>query len=165
MSQQVLKCPLCHNKYYEKPQLYSHMRSDHQTELGDMTPAQVYFNYKYHKTRGSCIICHKPTNWNESTERYERLCGDPGCRERYREMFRERMLKKYGKDTLLDDPEQQKRMLLNRKISGTYVWKNGYSHSYTGDYERDFLEFLEKLVLWDSPSDILSRRYHTFLYS
>lgn len=33
-------------------------------------------------------------------------------------MFRQNMLKKYGKDTLLNDPEQQKKMLADRKISG-----------------------------------------------
>ena len=67
-----------------------------------------------------CIICKKETQWNEATERYERLCSD-ACKKKYRQLFRDRM-KKSGKDPdkFLNDPEQQKKMLANRKISGEY---------------------------------------------
>jgi len=40
-------------------------------------------------------------------------------------MFKKRMIGKYGKPYLTNDPEQQKKMLANRKISGVYQWSDG----------------------------------------
>jgi len=139
------------------------MNNKHKDQLGSISPAQFYFNYKYKKTGGKCIICGKPTKWNESTERYERLCEDPECRDKYREMFRQRMIKKYGKDTLLDDPDVQKKMLDSRKISGEYTWQDGTKTKYVGTYEKDFLEFLDIFLHLD-PTDVISPAPQIFDY-
>ena len=48
------------------------------------------------------------------------------------------MVGKYGKTTLLNDPEQQKKMLANRHISGEYEWTDGNIKTYTGSYEFDY---------------------------
>jgi ABC-type transporter MlaC component len=61
----------------------------------------------------------KPTKFNTTTGRYERF-ADERAREAYREMFKKRMKQKYGKVHLLDEPDQQKKMLSNRSISSEY---------------------------------------------
>ena len=64
------------------------------------------------------------------------------------------MIKVYGKTTLLNDAEQQKKMLANRGISGTYTFQNGKMKEYTGSYEKKMLEFLDK-VMGFGPDDII----------
>ena len=63
------------------------------------------------------------------------------------------MKKKYGKDTLLNDPEMQKKMLQNRSISGTYKFKDGTVINYTGSYELHFLKFIDESEVIN-PKDI-----------
>ena len=74
------------------------------------------------------------------------------------------MIGKYGKVTLLNDPAQQKVMLSHRSISGEYVWRD-YKHksSYTGSYEKAFLEFLDLDLNFD-PEDVMSPSPHTYYY-
>jgi len=173
MARTFYKCPFCTNKYLAndkkdqpkaKSALYSHMELTHEEDLKGLSPAQSYFNYKYKKTKGSCVMCHKETKWNESTVRYERFCSDK-CKEDYREEFKKRMLSKYGKTHLLDDPNQQSKMLGNRKISGVYTWSDGKSKTkYTGSYEHEFLEFLD-LVMRMSPNDIFAPAPQIFHYT
>jgi hypothetical protein len=141
------------------------MEKKHEDQLEGLSPAQFYFNHKYNKTGGKCIICSKSTKWNESTERYERICDRPetNCREKYRDMFKKRMQQKYGKDHLLDDPEVQKKMLDNRKISGEYEWRDGTKTKYTGTYEEEFLEFLDVFLKFE-PSDVISPAPQVFDY-
>jgi hypothetical protein len=75
------------------------------------------------------------------------------------------MKNKYGKECLLDDPEQQKKMLENRKISGKYKWTDGKSLTpYTGSYEREFLEFLD-YVMNMNPSDVFGPAPQIFHYT
>jgi hypothetical protein len=142
------------------------MESKHSEQLNGLSPAQIYFNHKYKKTGGKCIICTKSTEWNESTGRYERICDrkESNCREKYREMFKQRMIKVHGKTTLLDDPEVQKKMLKNRKISGEYTWSDGKTKTeYTGTYEHEFLEFMD-IFLKFKPSDVISPAPQIFYY-
>lgn len=153
----TFKCPFCSMKFTKKSSLYSHMESEHEEQLEGLSPAQTYFNIKYHKTHGECIICKQHTKFDEKKERYERLCDNPRCKERYRKQFVENMTKRYGKETLLNDPKQQEKMLANRKISGTYVWSTNKKHkfTYTGTYEKEFLEFMDIFLHWN-PEDLLS---------
>lgn len=152
MASKYYKCPFCSKKYVTKPSLYSHMESKHYEQLNGLSPAHYYFNYRNKKTHGSCIMCHKETPFNEETEKYERLCSQK-CKEAYLKMFRERMKKKYGKETLLDDPEIQKKMLERRKISGMYTWSDGTKFKYVGTYEKDMLEYLD-IYLHFSSQDV-----------
>lgn len=143
------------------------METVHAEDLNGMSPAQLYFNfrnrYPLYKGHGRCVISGKPTKFNETTERYERFHSERE-KEIYREEFKKRMLKVYGKETLLKDPEWQKKMLANRKISGEYLWSDGKTKiPYTGSYEKDFLEFLDKQLDWADPNDIMSPG-PTFVY-
>lgn len=141
----AFKCPFCQKRYIEKRYLYSHMEKEHKEELGDLSAANIYFNFKNKKTHGSCIVCKRETKFNEKTERYDRICSKK-CSDLYREEFKKRMQKKYNKTTLLDDPEHQKRMLKNRRISGVYIWSDGTKMDYTGTYEKHALEYLDKTL-------------------
>lgn len=174
MKKYIYKCPYCERKYiapnkedrsHSKKLLYNHIEKQHSSLLGGMSPAQAYFNFKYNKTYGSCIICKKPTKWNESVERYDRLCSEE-CKKIYNEKFKKNMEKKYGKDIYkrMRDPEVQSKMLSKRKISGEYIWSDKKSKTnYTGKYEKDFLEFLD-LVLKLNPLDVFAPCPHVFEY-
>ena len=165
MSSNSFKCPICNKKYIEKKALYNHIQVAHPEFLnnGKVTPAQFIFNTRNKKSGGKCTICGKPTEWCETVERYERFCCSQ-CKERYRNMFKERMMKKYGKVHLLNDMDQQKKMLDNRKISGTYTWTDGRTKTtYTGSYEKDFLKFLD-LFCNISPNDVFAPAPQVFEY-
>ena len=129
-----------------------------------MVPSQYYYYLKTGKMNGSCVVCHKKTEWNPKTNKYKRFCNDPKCKEKYIQTFRNRMIGKYGKVNLLNDPEQQKKMLANRKISGVYEWSDHiHKIPYTGSYELAFLEFLDKIYNFD-PNDIIAPSPHTYTY-
>jgi hypothetical protein len=128
-----------------------------------MCAGQFYYYLKTKKKCGSCVICKKPTKWNAKTLKYHRFCDNPKCKEKYREMFKNRMIGKYGKVCLLDDPDQQKKMLANRSISGTYKWSDGSIKTYTGSYELSFLKFLDLMMNYDS-SDVMCPSPHTYFY-
>lgn len=155
----VFKCPFCDRKYVDKNALYDHMNSNHEDDLCGLSAAQVYFNYKnkYALTKGfgKSIVSGKPTPFNTTTERYEKFANDKE-KEIYREMFKRRMINKYGKETLLTDPEHQKKMLAGRAISGKYKWDDGTETTYTGSYELKFLEHLNLKYDWQSSSDIIA---------
>lgn len=156
MTTNVFKCQFCDKKYVKKPSLYTHMETEHKEQLNGLPPAQIYFNFKNKKEGGKCIMCGKPTQFNLMTEKYDRICSAK-CKEDYSKMFKQRMLKKYGKTTLLNDAEVQKKMLASRKISGTYEWSSdpNFKFTYTGTYEHEFLEFLDIFLNW-SPKDLHS---------
>jgi calcineurin-like phosphoesterase family protein len=158
------KCLLCGEKYNKIEDVYDHMYKEHPDSIPkDFSASQFYYSLKTGKDHGSCIINSKPTHWNEATKKYNRFCDDPRCKDKYREEFKKRMIGKYGKIHLLSEPDQQKKMLSNRSISGKYTWSDGTEITYTGTYELDFLRFLDVLMQFDS-SDIMSPSPHTYYY-
>lgn len=162
------KCPFCSKSYKQKVSLYNHMEEEHEEQLEGLPPAQVFFNFIYKKKFGLCIICKKNhTKFNLIKERYERLCDDPKCHEKYKKMFQERMKKRYGDDIYkrMRNPEVQKQMLVNRKISGTYTWSSNpkFKFTYTGTYEEEFLKFLDTFLNWN-PEDLFSPSPIVFKY-
>ena len=77
------------------------------------------------------------------------------------------MIRVHGKTTqqMLQDPEMQKKMLSNRKISGKYKWSdNSAEIQYTGSYELDFLKFLDLFMHFESE-DIISPAPQVFTYN
>lgn len=163
-SKNKFKCYLCGNKYTSTDYLYNHLEGQHREELGSLSPKHWYFDMRNHNTEhiGHCVICKRPTHFNETTGRYERFDRDI-CKEKYREQFVARMKKTYGKTTLLNDPDQQKKMLANRKISGEYKWQDGGKSVYTGTYELDCFNHLEK-VLGYTSKDVIAPAPMTFKY-
>jgi hypothetical protein len=160
------RCKYCDTFFIDVDAYVLHLEEVH----GDMIPEdmdgwQYYYYLKTGKMNGSCIICKKKTRWNTSTHKYNRFCDNPKCKEIYREIFKKRMIGKYGKVSLLNDPEQQKKMLANRKISGVYRWSKDFHVEipYTGSYEKKFLEFLDLDLNFDA-TDIIAPSPHTYYY-
>jgi len=161
-----IHCKFC-DKYFLDPDAYTtHLESMHDSFLPENFDGWRYYYYqKTGKLKGSCVICKKETSWNEVTHKYSRFCNNPKCKDIYREEFKKRMIGKYGKVSLLDDPDQQRKMLANRKISGMYTWSDdpGIKIPYTGSYEHEFLKFLD-LDLHFNPIDIIAPSPHTYFY-
>lgn len=165
MAAKRIKCKYCDNIIKDIDHYASHLEKSHSEMIPpDMVPMQFIYFLRTNKTHGDCIICHKPTKWNEKTNKYHRFCDNPKCKEKYIETFRNRMIGKYGKVNLLNEPEQQKKMLANRKISGVYKWMDRiHETQYTGTYELSFLEFLDSVMNFD-PEDLIAPSPHTYYY-
>lgn len=166
-------CPYCSAaiskiQYEDYPQLADHVRQYHSkgipSDILKNTGRLIYYIRTGGRTHGSCVICGHDTKWNEKTQKYHRFCDNPACKEKYRAIFRKRMIGKYGKVTLLNDPEQQRAMLAKRKISGVYRWTDHIHESiYTGSYELAFLKFLDENMQYN-PTDVLSPSPHNYYY-
>ena len=160
----VYKCPNCGSKYKSLQTWGNHVANAHPELIPSGWSYARYFYYiQTGKKTGSCVICKKDTNWNEATQKYERFCDNPQCKEQYREQFKSRMMGKYGKTHLLNDPEQQRKMLAGRKISGLYTFANKTQIGYVGSYELDFLRMLDRFLKFN-PSDIMMPSPHTYEY-
>jgi hypothetical protein len=167
MSTRYIHCKFCSKLLNDEEQYADHIQSKHpEMIIPGMVPRQFVYYLRTGKTHGSCVMCKRDTTWNPKTNKYNRFCPDPKCKEKYREEFKNRMISKYGKVTLCDDPEQQRKMLAARRISGKYQYSDhnpNHKIGYTGSYELDFLIFLDRVM--DFPyEDIMSPSPHTYLY-
>ena len=129
----------------------------------DMDGFRFFYFTQTKKDHGSCIECHSPTKFNRLSMKYSRFCDNPECKKKYKEERDRRMMKVYGKKYVTDDMDFQKKMLANRRISGTYQWRDGKEFGYVGSYERDFLRFLDQELKWQS-SDLFVPSPHTYKY-
>ena len=159
------KCPECNRMFKSFEGWEEHMRTDHPESIPEtMTMHQYFYFLLTGKTAGICMIDKKPTPWNEGTCRYDRFCTDPKCKEKYREIFKKRMINKHEKVTLLNDPNVQRKMLANRKISGVYKFSDKTEIPYVGSYEKDFLMMLDTFMRFRG-SDIMGPSPHTYNYN
>ena len=160
-----IKCPICGNFYISHDGVYGHMQRSHADEIPEGMPADQYFYDLTHKGKVSkCVICKRPTKWNERTHKYHRLCDSPACREKNRKIFQERMMKIHGTDNLAKDPEHQQKMLHGRSISGEYEWSSGGKTQYVGSYEKDFLEICDNLLNLHQSDVIPSPHVFKYVY-
>jgi len=154
-------CPFCTRSFTGPEGLEAHLENFHSEQLGGLTPAHYLFNVRNGKSGGLCTMrnrvpgCLKTAAFNERSRRYERFCSHPGCREAYVAEFRKRMLEKYGKLNLLDEPSQQRLMLTRRSISGRYAFRTGEQFEYVGRAEHEFLEYLDQVLEWPA-ADLLT---------
>jgi len=159
-------CKFCDQMFMDPDTYVIHLEDEHKEMIPlDMVPWQFYYYLKTGRTEGKCVVCKQPTTWNDKTHKYNRFCNNAKCKESYRQTFQKRMIGKYGKTTLLNDPEQQKKMLANRKISNVYTWSKNINVKipYTGSYEKKFLEFLDLDMNMDM-SDVIGPSPHTYFY-
>lgn len=148
------QCPYCEYKNFSD-KLISHINDEHTDLIPEkFTAARLVYNIRNKREFGSCMICKKPTDWNESTGRYLPFCSE-SCHDKYVKRFEQNMIRVRGKARLLNDMNQQAKMLANRRISGKYKFTDGGIRTYTGSYERKALEFLDK-VLGAKSIDIMS---------
>lgn len=150
-SSKKYKCPFCEFKA-SRVDLVDHVSSNHEDMIPeDYSADRCIYDHINGKNYNTCMICKaKVYEWNPKINRYYNLCNNPSCRSKVREIALERHIKVYNKPTLLNDPEQQEKMLANRKISGTYTFKDGGKHTYTGSYEKNALKFMDEVL--DIPS-------------
>lgn len=141
------KCPYCENRLTRKD-LIDHIDKKHEEMIPErFTSSQIVFDIANGTNgHGKCRVCGAPTNWNQSSGRYDVLCLKPSCKQKMRDDYKKNMLKVYGTYNILNDDEQQKKMLANRSISGKYRFSDGAMVTYTGNYERKFLEFADKVM-------------------
>lgn len=170
----IYKCKFCdfsiidnHIHKSEKSSKYR-MGLHYETVHKKMIPANMDgFRYFYYlitkKEQGSCIECKSPTKFNPLSMKYSRFCDNPKCKQIYKAERDRRMVQKYGKAYLTDDPEVQKKMLANRRISGKYKWSDGTEFTFVGSYEKDFLRFMDQELHWVS-SDLFVPSPHTYTY-
>lgn len=138
------KCQFCSFRG-TKEELVDHVEKEHSEMIPEgYTAARTVFNYINKKEHSNCIVCGGICDWNESLWRYDRV--HPQCKAEYSAMMKANMKKVYGKENLLQDPEQQMKMLKNRKISGKYRFSDGGVVDYVGSYEKKTLEFLDKAM-------------------
>lgn len=145
-NQKKYKCPYC-DKRTDRQKLITHIDKYHEDMIPkDYTSTRLVFNVVNKKDHGTCIICREESPWNEDKARYDRICTKKSCKEKYIEITANRLYNKTGKtkQDMLNDPEFQKKMLANRKISGEYKFSDGSIKTYTGSYEKSFLEFMDK---------------------
>ena len=154
--------------YLCKEACVSDMEKNHTEQIHalDSSAEQILFNarnrYPIEQKFGKSVLSGRPTAWNPKAEKYERFFDDDE-RELYRKDFVAKMKKTYGKEHLLDDPNRQRGMLLNRSISGVYTFQDGTKKNYTGTYELDFLQYMDTHLSWD-PKDIAVPAPQNFEY-
>ena len=156
-SQRQYKCMYC-SKSYTRSKLVDHIDEKHEDLIPNgYSASRLVFNMINKKDHGTCTICGKESPWNEDKGRYDRICSNPDCKKKYIKMTEERLMKARGvtKQDLLNDPDFQEKMLENRGISGKYKFQDGTYKTYTGTYEKKFLEFLD-VFLHVNPVDIYS---------
>lgn len=160
------KCPYCDFRGI-RLDVINHVDKKHEDLIPEgYTAARAVYDFINKTDHGTCMICKSAVyEWNDKINRYYNLCKNPACRAKVREIALERHMKVYNKPHLLDDPEQQEKMLANRRISGTYTFKDGIKHTYTGTYEKNTLEFMDKVLDIpgtdiQSPGPILEYEYN-----
>lgn len=148
-------CPYCSQRL-ERPALIKHINKSHQESIPDgYTSTQIVFNLVNKTTGGKCRVCGKPTEWREDIGRYNALCNNPNCKQKMRDDYKKNMLRVRGTYNILNDPEQQTKMLAGRSISGEYQFQDGGKVGYTGTFERKCLEFMD-IVMHVKSEDIIS---------
>ena len=149
------KCPYCELRD-ERKKLIIHIDKRHEEMLPEgYDGARIMYDKINHTDgHGTCRVCKKPTPWNYKAQRYDTLCSNPKCKEAMREEYKKNMLRVRGTYNILNDPQQQEKMLANRSISGKYKFRDGGIVTYTGSYEEKFLEFIDN-VMEISSKDIL----------
>lgn len=153
------------DKISAKQKMGLHYETKHKSMLPpDMDGYRFFYYLLTKKTKGSCVECHNETDFNRNTMKYSRFCNNPLCKQKYKEVRDKRMIDKYGKTHILDDPEMQKKMQSQRKIGGYYTWSNGkVKFQYLSSYELHFLKFLDLELHWPE-SDLFSPSPHTYMY-
>lgn len=159
-SKRIVKylCPFC-DKRFTREDLIDHVEDKHEEMIPEgFTVLRYVFNYVNKKPldyHGKCTECGGPTPWDENKARYDRQCGKKACHDSYVKKFEQNMMKTRGVTRISSTAEGQKKMLANRKISGKYKFADGGIKEYTGKYERDTLEFMDK-VLHIKSDDVLA---------
>lgn len=164
MKVKYYKCPVCAKKFKTLSGWGGHMDTNHPDQRPEGYSTSRFFYYVMTgKTHGVCRTCKKDTPWNEGSMKYDQYCTNPECKQAYAKIAKSRMIGKYGKTHLLNDPKMQKKMLEHRKISGKYKFSDGTEFGYVGSYEKEFLKMMDTLMDWHT-NDLMSPSPHVYYY-
>lgn len=164
----TVKCKLCEKKLVSKQALIDHIGRVHTASIPKGWSPARYENYiRTGKTEGRCVECHKPTTWNETTGKYNRMCGSEACKKQARERASKNYIGLHGKPYSINNPEQQAKMIYGRKNSGTYIFEDEkgktYEAKYDSSYGLDFFEMLDIFLNWDGQ-DVTAPSPHIYWY-
>ena len=159
-----IKCLDCNQRFDEATKLTDHIELAHPDKIPQGWSAGRYYRLRnFGQAKGKCLVCGADTPFNEKSYKYKRYCGSKACKDAYVAERNARMMKKYNKTTLLDDPDMQKKMLKNRSISGEYKWSDGVMKDYVGSYEKACLEYLDVVMEFNSD-DIITPSPNVYKY-
>jgi deoxyadenosine/deoxycytidine kinase len=161
----TFKCPECGMKFSTMSGWSKHIKVHHPTLIPEgYSDMRFLYFCETGRTCGHCIQCGHETTWNESNGKYNRFCNNPKCKQEYTKIAKQRMIDKYGKEHLLNDPNMQRKMLKNKGISGTYKFSNKSGQvDYVGSYEKDFLYIMDHMLGF-SAKDIMGPSPHNYIY-
>lgn len=152
------KCSFCAFQSDDIVSCGKHYETMHKRMIpSNMSGEQFAYYIKTGREHGNCVVCKRPTKWNEKTHKYHRICSI-------------RCARKYGEIKKLTNPKVQEEMLSHRKISGEYTWSsldmNGVRQkfTYTGSYELDFLKYMDQVRHWP-VNDLMMPCPHLFEYT
>lgn len=141
-----LSCPYC-KKRTTRDKMVNHIDYNHSDQLPEgFTALRMTFHVANNKPieyRRPCRVCGNPTEWDENKGRYNLLCSNPVCKEKYVAKMKASMGDKYGAYRPTATAEGLEKMLAARKISGKYKWSDGTIFNYTGSYELETLKFMD----------------------
>lgn len=131
-------CPYCDEKM-TRGDLVEHIQNEHEMMIPQgYSAARVVYDHINGKNYGTCFVCGtKVYEWDDKLWRYKNLCNKKSCRD---------FVHNKAMRNNLNDPEKQKLMLHNRKISGEYTFRDGTKRSYTGSYEKKTLAFMDNVM-------------------
>ena len=151
----LYKCPFCDIKF-NKSDLIDHVSDKHDDLIPkDYSAFRVVYDNINHITGDitkKCVICNKPTSWNEPKGKYNIVCNSKKCKEDY---IKSLLASRKNINPQFDTAKGQEELLANRKISGTYKMSDGIEKTYTGSYEKKCLEFMDKILHLNSE-DIMA---------
>lgn len=164
MKVKYYKCHICNKKFKTLNGWGGHIQSVHPDFIPEGYSISRFFYFtKTGKTHGVCRTCKGNTDWNEESMKYNQYCTNPECKKAYVKIAKQRMIGKYGKVHLLNNPDVQRKMLENRKISGKYKFQDGQEFEYVGSYEKEFLKMMDTMLEWPS-NDLMAPSPHTYYY-
>lgn len=159
------KCPYCTMVFNEKHLFCNHVVNEHNDQIPEDVeiPLEYAYSLMVNKEMGRlCTECRRNgVPFNTSTLKYARFCSD-ACKDTYVKTVKGRMVNKYGKEHMLDDPEMQEKMINNHPNAKDYIWDDQHTFRIIGTYEEDFMNKLKSLN-WD-PDDILAPSPHIIRY-
>ena len=166
----VRKCKLCGRKFVGKAALIDHIGNVHKSSIPEGWSPSRYENFlRTGKTEGHCVQCGEPTDWNESTWKYHRICKKKSCRDACAKTAKKNMVGMYGKEHLLDDPDMQKKMVYAKSTSKQYKFEDPDDPSITyiaradSSYGLDFFEMLDVFLNFNGR-DIIAPSPNVYWY-
>ena len=158
-------CPFCPKIFNDKHKFCHHIASKHNEQVPeDAEPLEFAYSLLVHKPIGRlCVMCKKnPVKFNSETLKYARLCDNPECKEAYVKLMKDRMVKVYGQEHLLNDADMQRKMIYNHPNARDFIWDESHKFRIIGTYEEDFLRMLRSIG-W-SPNDVIAPSPNNYWY-